>query len=92
MFGAGPFHGLRTVVLPMILPGIVSGVLLVLITSLGEFPSSILLYTHANRPVAIEILSQLRGYNFGGAAAYSVFLLVLILVLTSAANRVVHRR
>jgi len=89
-FGAGSFTVFRRVVLPMILPGIVSGSLLTLIAALGEFVSSILLYSYSSRPVAVEILSQLRAYNFGSAAAYCVVLLLLILGLTFAANRMGH--
>jgi iron(III) transport system permease protein len=79
---------MRVIVLPLILPGILSGALLVAIASLGEFVSSILLYTYASRPIALEILAQLRGYNFGAASAYSVFLLVIILFLTYLAQRI----
>ncbi|MDH4069022.1 MAG: iron ABC transporter permease [Ignavibacteria bacterium] len=82
MFGSGPWSSFRLVILPMMFGGIMSGALLVLITSLGEFPSSILLYTHSNRPISIEILSQLRGYNFGSAGAYSVALLGLVLLFS----------
>jgi iron(III) transport system permease protein len=77
-FGAGIIKRFVRVTLPIILPGIVSGCLLVFIASVGEFVSSILLYTYNSRPISIEILSQLRGYNFGAAAAYSVVLLFLI--------------
>jgi len=87
-FGAGMFTVFRRVVLPIILPGVVSGSLLTLIAALGEFVSSILLYSYSTRPVAVEILSQLRSYNFGAAAAYSVVLLLLILGLTFLANRI----
>ncbi len=80
-FGAGAWRRFRKIVLPIIFPGIISGALLVMITALGEFVSSILLYTYSNRPISVEILAQMRAYNFGGAAAYSVLLLVLILVL-----------
>jgi len=85
--GAGALSRLRRIILPLIAPGVISGALLVLILALGEFVSSILLYTPSNRPISVEILSQLRGYNFGSAAAYSVFLLVLVLALTFLSNR-----
>jgi iron(III) transport system permease protein len=90
-FGAGPVMRLRRIALPLILPGIISGCLLVALTAVGEFVSSILLYTYSSRPIAVEILSQLRGYNFGAAAAYSVFLLLLILMLVFLAGRVSKR-
>lgn len=78
-FGAGTVQRFTRVILPLIRPGIVSGAVLVMITALGEFVSSILLYTYANRPISVEILAQMRMYNFGTAAAYSVFLLVIVL-------------
>ena len=84
--GASFWLRLRKVVLPLIGPGIISGALLVLIASLGEFVSSILLYSFNNRPIAVEILSQMRMYNFGGAAAYCVFLLLLILACVGGAS------
>jgi iron(III) transport system permease protein len=87
LFGSTPIHTLSRVVIPLITPEVVAGSLLVLITSLGEFPSSILLYSHTNRPISVEILSHLRSYNFGAASAYSVFLLLLVVVLTSFAGR-----
>ena len=90
-FGAGLLRRFRRVALPLILPGIVSGALLVVIAALGEFVSSILLYTYESRPISIEILSQLRAYNFGPAAAYCVVLLLMILACTFLSNLVSRR-
>lgn len=91
-FGAGWGRRFRKIVFPQVLPGVVSGSVLILIAGLGEFVSSILLYTHQNRPISIEILSNLRGYDFGGAAAISVILLGLILLVTWVAGGVVRGR
>ncbi len=44
--------------------------------------ASVVLYTHANRPISIEILAQLRALAFGTAAAYSVLLIGLVLGIT----------
>ena len=90
-FGAGVLRRFRKIALPIILPGIVSGCLLTMIAALGEFVSSILLYTYSSRPVSIEILSQLRAYNFGPAAAYCVVLLIMILALTFISNLITRR-
>jgi iron(III) transport system permease protein len=79
MFGASTGRILFNIILPVVFPAILAGSLLALVNSLGEFPSSILLFAHSNRPVSVEILSQLRGYNFGSAGAYAVGLLVLVL-------------
>ena len=73
----------RRVVLPIIGPGILAGTLLTFVTALGEFVASILLYVYGNRPISVEIWSQLsRAFNFGEAAAYSVLLMVLIIAAT----------
>lgn len=85
-FGAGSFRRFRKIVLPGILPGIIAGALLVIITAIGEFVSSVLLYTYSNRPISVEIFAQMRSYNFGAAAAYSVFLLILVMLLSVLAG------
>jgi iron(III) transport system permease protein len=69
----------------------VAGALLAGVTAVGEFVASVVLYTHGNRPISIEILAQLRAYAFGTAAAYSVLLIALVLVMTVVA-RVVETR
>ena len=55
-------------------------------TAVGEFVASIVLYTHANRPISMEILAQLRNLSFGTATAYSVLLILLVLVITVGAR------
>ena len=76
--GASRATTLRRVAIPLILPGLAAGALLAFVTAVGEFVSSILLYTHRTRPISIAILSELRAYNFGGAAAYGVLLIALM--------------
>ena len=78
--GAGPWTTFRRVVLPAIGPGVIAGALLTFVTALGEFVASIMLYVYANRPIAVEVFSQLRVYEFGQAAAYSVLLMALVAV------------
>jgi len=76
--GASWARRMRRVVLPLVLPGLAAGALLAFVTALGEFVASILLYTHRTRPISVEILSQLRAFDFGGAAAYAVLLILLM--------------
>jgi iron(III) transport system permease protein len=80
--GASWWLTMRRVVLPAARPGIVAGALLACVTAVGEFVASIVLYTHGNRPISIEILAQLRAFAFGTAAAYSALLIVVVLILT----------
>ena len=85
--GAGFLTTFRRVMLPIISGSILAGTLLTFVTALGEFVSSIVLYIYSNRPISVEILSQLRVYEFGSAAAYSVFLMILIGLSTLLVRR-----
>lgn len=84
--GASWWLTMRRVVIPAARPGLVAGAMLAAITAVGEFVASIVLFTHANRPISMEILSQLRNFAFGTAAAYSVVLIVIVLAITLVAR------
>ena len=56
------------------------------VAAVGEFVASVVLYTHSNRPISMEILAQLRALAFGTAAAYSVLLIGLVLMMTLVAR------
>ena len=86
--GAGTAYTIRRVVLPLVLPGAIAGSVLAFITALGDFVMSIMVYTYANRPISIEILTQLRQFNYGTAAAYSALLIILIGIALGAGERV----
>jgi len=75
--GAGPWRRLRRIVLPMVRPAVVAGATVALITALGDFVTSIVLYTYNTRPISIEILANLRLQETGIAAVYGVLLMVL---------------
>lgn len=76
--GASWTTTMRRVALPLVLPGLAAGALLAFVTALGEFVASILLYTHRTRPISMAILSELRAFDFGAAAAYGVLLIALM--------------
>jgi len=84
--GAPWLMTMRRVILPAARPGLVAGGLLAAVTAVGEFVASVVLYTHSNRPISMEILAQLRALAFGTAAAYSVLLIFLVLLMTLAAR------
>jgi len=85
--GANWWLTLRHVIFPAARPGLIAGAMLTAIMGIGEFVASVVLYTHSNRPVSIEILAQLRDLSFGTAAAYSVVLIVMVLAITLGARR-----
>jgi iron(III) transport system permease protein len=66
----------------------VAGGTLAFVTALGDFVTSIVLYTYDTRPISLEILSSLRQADVGVAAAYGVVLMVVsALVFAAAADR-----
>ncbi len=85
--GSSQLRTFRRVILPLLLPSIVSGALLVFINSAGEFVSSILLYSYSTKPVSVEILSQLRLFDLGAAAMYSTLLMLMVLAVVAVSNR-----
>jgi iron(III) transport system permease protein len=85
--GSTTAYTIRRVILPLVFPGAIAGSLLAFITALGEFVSSIIVYVYSNRPISIEILSQLRQFNLGTASAYGVLLIILIAVTLLAGER-----
>jgi len=85
--GASWLLTMRRVAVPLVLPGLAAGGLLAFVTALGEFVSSILLYTYRSRPISVEILSQLRAFDFGAAAALGVVLAILMTLVFSLGGR-----
>jgi len=75
--GAGRWRRLRRVVLPLLRPAVMAGASLAFITALGDFVTSIVLYTFDTRPISIEILSSLRLQETGVAAVYGVLLMLV---------------
>ena len=78
--GAGPLTTFRKIVLPNLIPAIVSGGALAFARAVGEFGSVILI--SGNKPFDTQVASvyafkQLESDNVTGAAAVSVVLLVL---------------
>ena len=78
--GAGPVATFRRILLPLIWPGCVAGMLITFVTALGEFTSSILLFNARNKPISVMIDERIRIPDLGGASAYAVLLLILVLV------------
>jgi iron(III) transport system permease protein len=88
--GASWWHSVRRVLLPLVLPGLAAGAMLAFVTALGEFVASILLYTHRTRPISMAILSELRAFDFGAAAAYGVLLILLMALVFLLGFRAVN--
>jgi iron(III) transport system permease protein len=75
--GASRWRTLRRVTLPLLAPALAAGATLAFATALGDFVTSIVLYTYDTRPLSLEILSSLRSADVGVAAAIGVILTLL---------------
>lgn len=75
--GAGRWSTFRRVTLPLLKPALAAGGSLAFVTALGDFVTSIVLYTYDNRPISIEIMSSLRLSELGVAAAFGVIVMVM---------------
>lgn len=75
--GAGPWRTFRSVTFPLLIPALAGAVALAFVTGLGDFMTSVILYTYDTRPVSLEILGSIREGEMGVAAAYGVVLTLL---------------
>jgi iron(III) transport system permease protein len=75
--GAGRWRTLGRVIVPLLRPALAAGATLAFVTALGDFVTSIILYTYDTRPLSLEILASLRQGDVGVAAAYGVLLMAL---------------
>ncbi len=77
ILGSGRWRTLFRVVMPILRPALFAGASLAFITALGDFVTSVVLYTYDTRPISIEIYSSLRLQETGVAAVYGVLLMVV---------------
>lgn len=79
--GASWWYSFRRIVFPLSLSGILAGTLLAFVTGIGEFVSSILLFTSRTAPISVEIFQRMYAFEFGTACAYGVLQIILIIIV-----------
>jgi sulfate transport system permease protein len=87
--GAGRWQTFRRVLLPLLLPSILTGVALAFARAVGEYGSVV--FIAGNMPLKTEIVplvivTRLQQFDLGGAAAVAVVLLVISFVLLLLIN------
>lgn len=78
--GARPLQTLKSVVFPLLSPGLLAGFLLVFIRSIGEYTVTVFLYTVSNKPVSIAMVNAIFEFNIGLAMAYGTLLIIVSVV------------
>jgi iron(III) transport system permease protein len=74
--GASPARAFARVTLPLMLPGVVAGVLMSFITAINELSSSLILYVGRTMTMPVRIYLSVLDGEFGTAAALSTILLI----------------
>jgi putative spermidine/putrescine transport system permease protein len=91
--GAGPLTSFRRVVLPLAVPGVVAGSVLVFILCMNAYATPVLLGGPQFKMMAPAVYDQfVRGTNWPFGAALAFILLVVTLALTVLGSAVVGRR
>ncbi|MBA2456551.1 MAG: ABC transporter permease [Nocardioidaceae bacterium] len=81
---ASPFQGFRKVTLPLSMPGVVAGTLLTFIPAAGDFINKELLGSPQQTMIGNRIQGLFESGSYPAAAALSVTLMVLIVVMVIA--------
>lgn len=94
VLGASRLQTFRRVILPTIMPALLTGFALALARALGEYGSVI--FIAGNRPMVSEIVPllivvELEQFDYAGAATIGTLMLVLSFLLLLAINRLQHR-
>jgi iron(III) transport system permease protein len=83
--GAAWWPAFRRIVLPLAAPGLLAGWIAIVMLSLRELSSSIVVYSPGNEVLAIRIWEQYENGSFPQLAALGVLMVVGILPLVGAA-------
>jgi iron(III) transport system permease protein len=91
MSGASWSMNFRRIVLPLLKPGLLAGFIYVVIVSIRELSSSILLYSPGNEVISIMIWELWQNGQYVELSALGVMLIVLLFVLVMIAQLVGRR-
>ena len=64
-----------------------AGVLLSFIRFVGEYTTSVYLYTVSNKPISIAMVNAIFEYEIGLAMAYGVLVIALTLILSTVITK-----
>ncbi|UED87918.1 ABC transporter permease [Streptomyces profundus] len=86
--GASPLRVLRTITFPLVAKGVIAGALLAFVDGVGEYVASVVIYPAGYAPISVEIYNRIYSSEFGTAAAYGTFQIVLIFLVLAVSNRI----
>jgi iron(III) transport system permease protein len=86
--GAGSIYTFRHLMLPLIMPAFFAGLGVVFIRSMTAISATIFLVSLNWTLITVKILENMTEVALGPAAAFSVFVILVVLVVTELLNRV----
>ncbi len=89
--GLPPFRSFLKVVLPVMLPGIVAGAIIMWVTTLAELSSTIVLYYGPWSTLTVEIFQRIGSGDFGPASAFATILIIAVLIPLYILHRILGR-
>ena len=89
--GARSFTTFRRVTLPLVLPAFFAGLGVVFIRSMTAISATIFLVSIDWTLITVRILENMTELSLGPAAAFSVFVIVVVLIVTSAISHLLER-
>lgn len=89
--GVPPFRSFIKVVVPVMMPGIIAGAIIMWVTTLAELSSTIVLYYGPWATMTVEVFQRIGSGDFGPASAYATILIISVLVPLFILNRVSGR-
>lgn len=87
MSGAGWWQTFRRIVLPLLMPGLTAGWIYILIVSVRELGSSVLLYSPGKEVLSIVIWEQYRNGELPQVATVGIMLIGALVVLVTIAYK-----
>jgi iron(III) transport system permease protein len=89
--GVPPVRSFIKVVIPIMMPGIIAGAIIMWVTTLAELSSTIVLYYGPWATMTVEVFQRIGSGDFGPASAYATILIISVLIPLFILNQVSGR-
>jgi iron(III) transport system permease protein len=89
--GASWFQSFRRVLLPLLAPGLLAGWVYILVISLRELSSSLMLYSPGNEVLPVVVWERFESGAFPEVATLGVLMTVVLVILVAGAHRMSTR-
>jgi iron(III) transport system permease protein len=89
--GASSYMTFRRIMLPLIMPAFFAGLSVVFIRSMTAISATIFLISINWTLITVRILENMTELSLGPAAAFSVFVILVVVAVTAMLNRILRR-